>query len=316
MHLTSLATPAIWFGCGPTAGALTGDDSGLQRQLVSLALDNDVTVFDTAPIYGDGASETNLGSVLAGVQPRPEISSKVFYQDVDGELEVPEPDGFGRSSVLGSLARLRRDHLDVLFLHNRLSMDVATPRARRGPGPEIGLDEFVRPGGIGARLGALRADGLVRRVGITGMGSDPAAIVAAIRSGTVDCLTYDVNVGSVARAIRGERPNMLDAADAARQAGLPVHAIRVLAKGVFTGPLPAWHDIVIAHPGVDDVDTVVSVEKLWAACRADDMNYSQFATAFTLSLPWVTSVIGGFSTVTHLSEALAARAVVDRLRDN
>jgi D-threo-aldose 1-dehydrogenase len=295
---------------------LTGEDGKLQAELVGSALAHDVRVFDTAPIYGNGSSETNLGAALARLDARPMISSKVFYQDVDGELRRAPADGFGRASVRESLTRLRRDHLDVLFLHNRLSLRIAAPRARRGPGPEIGVDEFLAANGVGERLGALRAEGLVRAVGITGMGSDPAAMIQAIESGTVDCLTYDVNLVSVSTAARADAPNMFDAVRSATRAGLPVHAIRVLAKGVFTGPMPSWHDIVSSYPGIEHTETTVPPEKLWAACRADDLNYSQFATGFTLSLPWVASIIGGFSNLTHLTEALTVRDVVSRLLDN
>src|SRR5687767_10713741 len=110
---TGLRVSAVSFGCGPVSGLMTGDDHAAQRAAVVAALDAGVNWFDTAPGYGNGASEANLGRVLAelpadGVH----VATKVR---VPAEGDVA---GFVRRSVEESLRRLRLPRVTLLQLHN------------------------------------------------------------------------------------------------------------------------------------------------------------------------------------------------------
>lgn len=84
-------------------------------RLVHAALDRGCNLFDTAPNYGHGASESLLGNALRGRRSSAVISSK-FGHHSDG---VTDFDARKMSaSVEQSLARLQTDYLDVLLLHN------------------------------------------------------------------------------------------------------------------------------------------------------------------------------------------------------
>src|SRR5262245_18770628 len=62
---TGLRDSALGFGCGAVGGLMVRGGPGEQRRAVERAIDAGIRYFDTAPSYGDGCSEENLGRVLA-----------------------------------------------------------------------------------------------------------------------------------------------------------------------------------------------------------------------------------------------------------
>lgn len=83
--------------------------------LVHEALDRGMNFFDTAPGYGDGASETLLGVALNGRRAEAVINTKISHGP-DAATGF-EPQRI-RSSIEDSLQRLQTDYLDSVLLHN------------------------------------------------------------------------------------------------------------------------------------------------------------------------------------------------------
>ncbi|HEX9705851.1 MAG TPA: aldo/keto reductase [Gemmatimonadales bacterium] len=79
-----------------------------RESAVRRALERGVTVFDTAPTYGDGESERLLGHVFRGSRDRVFLATKVGPKD--------DP----RASLEASLRRLDTDHVDLVQLHEAL----------------------------------------------------------------------------------------------------------------------------------------------------------------------------------------------------
>src|SRR2546423_6871004 len=100
-----LQTGATWSGMSETDAV----------RLVHRALDLGITLFDTAPHYGDGESETFLGKALRGRREKAVVVTK-FGHGPDGKASF-EPARLA-ASIEGSLARLETDRVDVVFLHN------------------------------------------------------------------------------------------------------------------------------------------------------------------------------------------------------
>ncbi|MGH2691966.1 MAG: aldo/keto reductase [Actinomycetota bacterium] len=106
--------PSRWgvprLGLGTWAAGGTGWGPGASRRerlkLIERALDRGVSVFDTAPAYGD--AEELLGRALMGDRDRVDIVTKVGPRD--------DP----RRSLEASLRRLRTDRVDLLLLHECL----------------------------------------------------------------------------------------------------------------------------------------------------------------------------------------------------
>jgi L-galactose dehydrogenase/L-glyceraldehyde 3-phosphate reductase len=146
-------------------------------------LDAGINYLDTAPLYGDGESEENLGRVL---QELPDadavVSTKVELRDALDAEGV-------RTSLRASLRRLRRDRLDIVLLHNRVINPGWTgARPTHAPGPDWTAAEVLDSGGVLETLSAARDAGEVGLIGITGYGSDPDAVAQVL----ADCEQVDL----------------------------------------------------------------------------------------------------------------------------
>ena len=112
----------LTFGCGAVGGLMTKGAPADQERAVARALEAGINHFDTAAAYGDGASEQNIGRVLASLKPDIVLSTKVRVPD-----ERPDIGAAIAASLEASLKRLQRDHVDVFQLHNV----IADARRRR-----------------------------------------------------------------------------------------------------------------------------------------------------------------------------------------
>ncbi|MFM7173315.1 MAG: aldo/keto reductase [Caldilinea sp.] len=111
---TQLKVSALGFGCGAVGGILVKGSRQEMLRAVARACDLGVNYFDTAPLYGDRASETNLGIVLESLGQEVIVGTKVRLRLADLEnLETAIT-----RSVESSLRRLRRETIDLLQLHN------------------------------------------------------------------------------------------------------------------------------------------------------------------------------------------------------
>ena len=102
--------PRLGFGGWAVGGKGWGppDDEVARRRAVERAVERGITFFDTAPSYGDGASEALLGRTLGPHRERVAIATKVGPHD--------DP----RRSLEASLRRLACDYVDLLQLHEAL----------------------------------------------------------------------------------------------------------------------------------------------------------------------------------------------------
>ncbi|WP_327665825.1 aldo/keto reductase [Streptomyces sp. NBC_00498] len=127
---SGLKVPALSFGAGTFGGrgplfsawGTAGIDEA--RRMVDLSLEHGVTLFDTADVYSDGASEEVLGAALKGRRDRALISTKAALPTGEGPYDA----GVSRSRLIASvdaaLRRLDTDHIDLFQLH---AYDAGTP---------------------------------------------------------------------------------------------------------------------------------------------------------------------------------------------
>ncbi len=112
--------------------------------IVRRAVEAGVTLFDTADMYSDGASEEITGRLLRGLFGRRDdylLATKVYYPTGDG----PNDRGLSRAHILdavdASLRRLGTDHIDLYQLHR---WDPETPIEET----LAALDDLVRVGKV------------------------------------------------------------------------------------------------------------------------------------------------------------------------
>lgn len=132
---TGLKVSAVGLGCGNFGGVGSapefygqGESEDDAFELMDIALDLGINLFDTADAYGGGRSETYIGKWLQAkgshVRDRIIISTKVFHPIGEG----PNDWGLSRRHIMrqieASLTRLGVDYVDMYLIHQP---DPATP---------------------------------------------------------------------------------------------------------------------------------------------------------------------------------------------
>lgn len=144
---TGLRVSAVGFGAWQLNNPVWGgpDEAG-SIKLVQAALDAGCNFFDTAPGYGNGASEQALGKALQGRRGQAVLCTKYGHAN-------PGTTDFSaaglRPSLEASLRRLQTDHVDLLLLHN----------------PPRDLLDGTRAADLYAELEALQRAGKLRAFG-------------------------------------------------------------------------------------------------------------------------------------------------------
>lgn len=312
---TGMQLSVLGFGCGAVGGLMVRGDAADQERTVARAIAAGVNYFDTAVLYGDGESESNLGRVLQKLKPANVI--------VGTKVRVP-PAEAGRiadtvtASLEGSLARLRLDRVDILHLHN--------PITETGGGSALSvaqvLDEVV------PAFERLRQQGKIRFLGMTALG-DTAALQQVIDARAFDSAqaVYNMLNSSAAEPLPKNYPaqDYGRLFDHTQPAGVGVVGIRVLAGGALSGSTER-HPIAGAAP--EPIGSAMSYEadvdrarRLMPLVKEGfAASLTEAATRFALSHPAMGTILVGMATPQQFEHALAAvqkgplpQAALDRL---
>ena len=121
---TDLTVSEIGFGMWPIGGTIKVGDYGVVDQSEAIkaihrAMELGITLFDTAPAYGDGHGEEVLGEALVGNRGASIITTKCAVRwDHDTKSWITDSSKESiLASVEASLRRLRTDYLDILLIH-------------------------------------------------------------------------------------------------------------------------------------------------------------------------------------------------------
>ena len=122
--------PVLGFGAGtfggkgPLFSAWGRTEAGEARRLLDICIEAGVTFFDTADVYSEGASETILGSAIAGRRDQVILSTKLSLRTGQGPNDVGSSRHHLIRGVDQALQRLGTDYIDLLQLHQ---FDAMTP---------------------------------------------------------------------------------------------------------------------------------------------------------------------------------------------
>lgn len=304
---SGLQLSALSFGAWVTFG--TKVDRNGARELLACAYDRGVNFFDNAETYSRGEAERIMGDALADLRfPRDSwcVSSKVYF----GSAKDPAPTqrGLSRKHVVEAchqaLQRLRVDYLDLYFCHR--------------PDPDTPVGETV-----------WAMDTLIRQGKVLYWGTSewPAE---AIRE------AHEIARANFLHAPTMEQPqyNMLhrerveaEYAPLFREFGMGATIWSPLASGVLTGKysqgIPA--DSRMNTPGYEWLRGRVEspegradlarADKLVAIAKELGMSPAQFAIAWCLKNPHVSTVMLGATARPQLEENLGALDALDKLDD-
>jgi len=299
---TGARISVLGLGCGAVGGLMVRGAPADQERAVARALELGINYFDTAAAYGDGASETNLGRVLARLKPEIFLGTKFTVRPEDrghiGEAVA--------ASLERSLRRLGREQVDLFQLHNR----IAATGDDRPLDPGTVLEEVV------PALERLRQQGKLRFFGITGLGDTPL-LQRVVDNRAFDTAQICCNLlnPSAARPVPAGFPaqDFHGLLKRAHEAGMGTIGIRVLAGGALSGS-EARHPLGMAAvapiaSGPDyraDVarghrfDVLIGEGHAGSAVEA--------ALRFVIASPALTTVLIGIATLQELETAAAAIA--------
>jgi L-galactose dehydrogenase/L-glyceraldehyde 3-phosphate reductase len=295
---TGLEISEIAFGAGQTGGILIKADEATRYAALERAINAGINWIDTAPLYGNGASEETIGRHLSALSPQPYVSTKVRLAR-DDVRDIPG--AIGRSFEQ-SLKRLQTDRIALLQLHNQLGEPV-------GDRPALSVQEVLGRGGVADAFDRLKEQGLIYASGITAAGETDACL-EVIESGRFDVAQIYYNaINPTAAWLRPSRSwsgqDFAGIIPACWRQNMGTLAIRVWAGG----PLASAErpERLTVFTSGTDVDNEMRCADAVHAVLGDEYGTSaQAALRFTLVNKDICSRVVGISNIAQLDEALAA----------
>ena len=287
----SLTVSTVGLGCNNFGWHI---DEATSQTVVDAALDAGITHFDTAELYGEGASEAFLGRALGSRRDEVVIATKFGYRSGDGPTGKGAPDAV-RAACEGSLRRLGTDRIDLYYLHRP---DPATPIADT----------------LGA-LADLVTEGKVREVGCSGFSADQLREAEAAATG----VRFVAVQNEYSLLHREPEDGMLDASHEADVAFVPYFPLK---SGLLTGKyrkgdappegsrlggaegsrFQSMGDALLTPANLD------TVERLIAFSEARGHTILDLAFAYLLAHEPVASVIAGATKPSQIGGNVAAAA--------
>lgn len=298
---TGLRVSAVALGCGNVGGLFTTEASDAQAEAVRRAWELGITWFDTAPAYGGGRSESNLGQALraAGLVEEALVSTKARLAADD----LRDIAGAVRRSVEASLERLGMQRVAAIHLHNRITETRGTQREALGLWDALG-----RRGALEA-LDRLRGEGLCRAIGFTALGDAPALLEAARTGGFQTAQVYynllNPSAGQpLPPGLLIQDYGLLLEEMAARRMG--AFAIRVLAAGALADAPRAALEGPALSPGSDFAGDRRRAATLVPLARRAGTSLARAAFRFALADERVSAALVGASDTAQIEEAVQA----------
>jgi D-threo-aldose 1-dehydrogenase len=298
---TGLDVTRLAFGGASIGGLFADVDDGTAIGTVRHAWDLGIRTFDTAPLYGYGASERRIGAALAG-RPRDGFvlstkvgrlvrapsaiapDAEVDRQQLDGREDAyyvrREPakivfdysaDGV-RRSLEESLARLGLERIDIALIHD----------------PDDHWEAAI--GEAWPALERLRAEGVIRAVGA---GMNQSAMLARFARET------DMDVFLVAgRYTLLDQGALDELLPLCLERGIAVFVGGVMNSGVLADPRPgARFDYRPAPPAI-----VERARRIGQVCDRHGVPLRAAAMQFPLAHQAVVSLVAGVRSTAHLDE--------------
>jgi len=294
---SGLKVPALSFGTGTFGGEgplfSAWGKSGVEeaRRLIDICVDAGVTLFDTADVYSNGASEEILGAAIKGRRDKVLISTKTTLPMGEG----PHDSGSSRHRLLGaidaSLRRLGTDYVDLLQLH---AFDAGTP-----------IEEVLYTLDIIVRAGKVRYVGVSNFSGWQLMKS----LDIAARHGWPRYVAHQVYYSLVGRDYAWELMPMALNQSVGAMVWSPLGWGRLTGKIRRDRPLPEGsrlRETAQWGPLVEDEQLYRVVDALDAVAAETGKTIPQIAIAWLLSRPTISSVIIGARNKAQLRDNLGA----------
>lgn len=279
---------AIGLGCMNICHAYGAPVSEADAErLLLAALDQGVTHFDTAALYGFGANESLVGPVLAPHRSRITLCSKGGMAGVAGD------DGVVRRVIDGHPKTLRKNCEDSL---RRLGTDVIDLYYLHRWDPRVPIEESV------GEMARLKDEGKIRALGLSEVGVDN--LRRAHREHPIAALQSEYSLWS--------RNAELGTLAACKELGIAYVAFSPLGRAFLTGVLQDVGSLVSG-----DIRTAMPrfapdayarnlrlLEPMRAIAQEEDCTLAELAIAWVLHQGEHIIALPGTTSVEHLQEDL------------
>jgi aryl-alcohol dehydrogenase-like predicted oxidoreductase len=272
---SGLVVSVAGLGCNNFGQRLDVDRT---RAVVHAALDEGITLLDTAESYSDGQSEAFLGEVLDGRRDQVVLATKFGSRNARMDYGSAAGSTGGRGYIMRaveqSLRRLRTDYIDLYQIHT--------------PDPDTPIEETL------TALGDLVAQGKVRYIGhsnFSGWRLADAACVAR-ELGTTGFISAQNHWSLL------ERDTEAEVVPAAVHYGLGVLPYFPLANGLLTGKVrrgqvPPAGSRLASREGYITERKLDQVEALIGWAKEHGVSVLDVAVGALAALPGCASVIAG-----------------------
>jgi L-galactose dehydrogenase/L-glyceraldehyde 3-phosphate reductase len=297
---TGLKVSALAFGCGDVGGLMVRGTAADRERGVARALELGINYLDTAPSYGSGESEKNLGQVLRALRPAVIVGTKWRLVAAD----LADVAGAVARSVETSLGRLGLERVDLLHLHNLIG--------RVGDERPLGVARVLEA--VVPAVRRLQEQGKVRWFGVTASG-ETGALHRVLASGAVDTAQVVFNLLNPTGAYAMPPGHPAQDYDRllllAREQGVGTIGIRVLAGGALSGQaarhpiaIPSVSPIASGPDYAADVARARTFEPLVSQGHAGSV--IEAALRFAITGEALSTVLIGCSDLAQLEQAAAA----------
>jgi len=265
---------------------------------VRLAVDEGINLIDLAPMYGD--SLAIVADAFGGSPPaHVGITSKV-------QLGTPAP-GEAAARLIGSLEQslraLRRQRIDLFFLHSNICPDGYVYASGASRQSQFATSWSTYENEVIPTFEKLKQDGRIGTWGITGVGV-PECVEQALRHERRPAVVQLVSnlldsAGGMQRYSEPHKPRDLMAV--ARARGVGIMGIRAVQAGALTSQI----DRNVDQDGAEARD-FRRAAPFRALCDKFGENPADVAHRYALAMPDVDTVVLGVKNRAELSAALEA----------
>lgn len=246
-----VAVGAIGLGAMAFAGFYAGGDDGAGVDAIRRALDEGITLIDTAEAYGQGRSEALVGRAVAGRRDEAVIATKASRGHPD----------YLREAIDRSLSHLGLDHVDLYYLHR---VDRTVP-----------IEETV------GAMSDMVAAGKIRAIGLSEAGPDTIRRAHAVHP--IAALQTEYSL------VHREPEQLLF--PVTRELGITFVAYSPLGRGLLTGAIRSeddldaadWRRQVPRFQGANLAHNVALLDPLDDLARRHGVAMSSIALAWVLA---------------------------------
>ena len=258
------------------------------------AVESSINILDLAPSYGNGEAESVIGEAFDGALP---AGVRVTTKCRVGATPPEQVYDLLSTSLEGSLGRMKLERVDVMFLHNAVTLE--------GEGGERLTSVATVAEAVAPAFERLIVEGRIGHWGLTGIGEADALVHLLTKGPQPDYIQCIANLldsaGGLMQGSGSGRPR--DIIAAAHANGAAVMGIRAVQAGALTDsvdrPLPEGHTELADYARAAPFRAV-----------AADVGHSAayLAHCYALSMEGVSTVVLGVKNREELRECIAAEA--------